>query len=217
MVVIPAVLPSAFQPRPDDRVAAVKRAYGLPDHYWLYAAHFYAHKNHATLIEAYRRLVTRDRRHDWPLVLRGKGDDGVARARQQIAEAGLNGRVLFLPQLEEQDLSALYTGAGAFVFPSAYQRLGIPVLEVMACGCPVIAGPLAAVTESGRDAICTVAPMAANTLCEAMYALRRDDSRREDMRRRGLERARQFRSDIVIPRLLDAYAQAARGRLANAK
>ena len=209
MVVVPAVLPALVQPASASRVADLKRTFGLPDRYWLYVANFYAHKNHATLIAAYRRLLDRDGDAQWPLVLRGDGKNGLAQLRRQIADAGVTGKVIVLPRLDEGDLSALYTGAGALVFPSTYEGFGIPVLEAMACGCPVIAGPLAAVIETAGEAVWSIDPLSADTLCDAMHALQRDPDRGADLGRRGRERARQFRSDIVIPRLLAAYERAA--------
>jgi len=210
MIVIPPVLSTAFRPAPASRVDELRRTLGLPDRYWLYVAHFYAHKNHATLVDAYRRLLCRDGDSQWPLVLRGDGEAGLARVRQQIAEAGVEGKVIVLPRLDVEDLAALYTGAGALVFPSAYEGFGIPVLEAMACGCPVIAGPLAAVTETAGEAVWTVDPLSADTLCDAMQAFQRDPNRASGMRGLGYERARQFRPEVVIPQLLGAYERAAR-------
>jgi glycosyltransferase involved in cell wall biosynthesis len=214
MIVIPPVLPAVFRPAPASRVAALKRTFGIPGHYWLYVAHFYPHKNHVTLIEAYQRLTSGGSNHQWPLVLRG--DVGIAQVRRQIAEAGLDGKTILLPRLNEEDLSALYTGAGALVLPSTHEGFGLPVLEAMACGCPVIAAPLPAVMETGRDAIWVVDPLSADTLCDAMHALQRDPDRAADLCRRGYERARQFRSDIVMPRLLEAYNRTACRGCANA-
>ena len=212
MAVIPSVLPPQFQPVSAARVAEFKQKHALPEHFWLYVAHFYRHKNHKTLVEAYRQLTSLDRSAAWPLVLRGDGDSGREDTRRQVLEAGLDGKVLFLPRLDEADLPALYTGASALVFPSTYEGFGIPVVEAMACGCPVIAAAQPAVVESGQDAIWAIDEPTAGAFCDAMRTAQIDAACRADLSRRGLERARHFRSDAVIPHLFEAYARAARRR-----
>ena len=217
MAVIASVLPSQFQPVSADRVAAFRQKYTLPERFWLYVAHFYPHKNHKTLVEAFRQLSAIDGDAAWPLVLRGDGDRVRADTRRQVHDAGLDGRVVFLPRLEESELPALYSAASALVFPSIYEGLGIPVVEAMACGCPVIASAQPAVVESGQDAIWAIEEPSAGALCEAMRTLQADAARRAELSRRGLERARHFRSDAIVPQLFDAYARAARqpGRAAS--
>jgi len=210
MLTVPSVLPSQFKPAAEADVSAFKRAFDLPQQYWIYVANFRTYKGHATLIEAYRLLVARRDDRGWPLVLRGDGDERIARLRrQQVADLGLQGKVVFLPRLPESDMAALYSGAGGLVFPSTFEGLGIPVLEAMACGCPVIGAALPSVTESGGDAILTVDARSAEALATGMAALTGDPARREDMRRRGLARASLFRADVVVPQLLSAYGRAA--------
>jgi glycosyltransferase involved in cell wall biosynthesis len=217
MAVIPCVLPPQFQPVSAARVAAFKQKYALPDNFWLYVAHFYPHKNHKTLVEAYRQLTSFDREAAWPLVLRGDGESVREDARRQIHEAGLDGKVVFLPRIDESELPVLYTGASALVFPSTYEGLGIPVIEAMACGCPVIAAAQPAVVESGQDAIWAIDQPSAGAFCDAMRAVQIDAGRRAALSQRGLERARHFRSEAVVPHLFEAYATAARrpGRVAR--
>lgn len=212
MTVIPSVLTSQYQPVSAERVAAFRRTYALPERFWLYVAHFYPHKNHRTLIEAFRQLTTIDADAAWPLVLRGDGDRVREDTRRQVHDAGLDGRVVFLPRLEEAEMPSLYTGASALVFPSTYEGLGIPIIEAMACGCPVMASAQPSVIESGQDAIWAIEGPSPRALCDAMRALQADAGRRADLGRRGLERARHFRSEAVVPRLLEAYARAARQR-----
>jgi glycosyltransferase involved in cell wall biosynthesis len=146
----------------------------------------------------------------WPLVLRGDGDRIREDVRLQIREAGLEGKVLFLPRVDEAELPALYTAASALVFPSTYEGFGIPVIEAMACGCPVVAAAVPAVVESGRDAIWAIDQPSAGAFCQAMRTLQADAGRRADLSRRGLERARYFRSESVVPHLFEAYASVVR-------
>ncbi len=213
MAVIPSVLPKQFAPVSAAVVARLKQKYALPDDFWLYVAHFWAHKNHQSLVEAYRRLSALDGDEGWPLVLRGDGRRDVREAtRRQVREAGLEGKVLFLPRLDDTELAALYTGASALIFPSMHEGLGIPIIEAMACGCPVIASALPSVVESGQDAILTIDHPTVEALVGVMRRVQADAACRAELRRRGFEKARLFRSDSVVPRLFEAYAGAIRRR-----
>jgi glycosyltransferase involved in cell wall biosynthesis len=210
ITVIPPVLPRRIQPQSAERVADFKKRHALPDHYWLYVAHFYSHKNHKTLVEAYQHLTSLDGVASWPLVLRGDGSRGLQDTRRQVHEAGLDGKVLFLPRLDDTDLPALYTGASALVFPSTFEGSGIPVIEAMACGCPVVATAQPAVVESGRDAIWAIEHPTPAAFCQAMRTMQSDAGRRAEMSKCGLERAVHFRSDAIVPLLLEVYAGTAR-------
>jgi glycosyltransferase involved in cell wall biosynthesis len=207
MAVIPAVLPGQFRPESATNVARFRRKYALPDRFWLYVAHFYPHKNHKTLFEAYRLLLLHGGVAPWPLVLRGDGPR--QELERHIRKTGLDRHVLFLPRLDETELPALYSSATALVFPSMHEGIGIPIIEAMACGCPVIAAAQPAVLESGQDAIWAINEPSADEFFQAMRILWADTDHRAHLGRLGIERAHRFRSDVVVPRLLEAYDRVA--------
>lgn len=209
MTIVPPRLEPGFEPAGQDDMRRVRERYGLPGEFWLYVAHLYPHKNHERLLEAYRQLKRQDPRA-WPLVLRGDrqlvGPDIDAIVRR----LGLVEDVLVLPRLERAELPAVYSAATALVFPSLYEGAGIPVLEALACGCPVAASGISAVREFAGQAARYFDPLATDGIAATMAALAADPDGRTQLRERGLERAMAFRATPVIDRLLGAYERAGR-------
>jgi alpha-1,3-rhamnosyl/mannosyltransferase len=208
MVVIPAILPYQFAPGPPEKIAGIKTKYGLPERFWLYVAHLYPHKNHLRLLEAYHELLS-SRFSPWPLVLRGDPHGAEKEVMQAIARFNLEKNVIILPRLDEKELTALYAAATALVFPSLYEGGGIPVLEAMACGCPVVAANIPPVREFAGDAASYFDPTDTNAIGKAMAAFQDTSSNWENKRQVGLARTAEFRPRPVVNKLLKAYARAA--------
>lgn len=210
MRVIPAIVGDRFRPAPPGRVEELRRRLGLPGAFWLYVAHFYRHKNHLRLLQAYRGLKAGGHA-PWPLVLRGR-DCGVgAEARRLVREWGLERDVLFLPALSEEDLAVLYAAAGALVFPSLHEGGGMPVVEAMACGCPILASGIPVVREFAGDAAAYFAADDAGAIAGAMASFQAAGGERERLGRAGLARAEAYRAARVVPALLEAYSLARSG------
>jgi glycosyltransferase involved in cell wall biosynthesis len=208
MVVIPAVLPFQFAPAPPEKIAGIKTKYGLPERFWLYVAHLYPYKNHLRLLQAYHELISSGF-SPWPLVLRGDTYGAEKEVIQAIAGFNLEKNVLLLPRLSENELTALYTAATALVFPSLYEGGGIPVLEAMACGCPVVAANIPPVREFAGDAASYFDPTDIEAIAKAMSAFQDTSSNWESKRQVGLAKAAEFRPQPVVSKLLKAYARAA--------
>ncbi len=204
MVVIPPVIGEGFRPQPRDVTDCLRRRYGLPPDFWLYVAHFYRHKNHSALLDAYA-LLRRRSGSGWPLVLRGD-ESGTKSQIIEAAEAkGLGSNVMFLPKLDDGELPALYSAASALVFPSLYEGGGIPVLEAMACGCPVLASDIPTSREFAGDAALMFDPTSIGSIAAAMALAQTDDALREQCRERGLARVGRCRPATVCATLLGAY------------
>ncbi|MDX2099453.1 MAG: glycosyltransferase family 1 protein, partial [Leptolyngbyaceae cyanobacterium bins.59] len=160
--VSPLAVSSQFQPVTDAQVLSeVRQRYGIPDgDYILSLGTFQPRKNLVTLIRAFDRLQTLAPSLDCPLVLVGaKGwmyDDIFAAAR---ASAHLSNRIVFTGHVAETDLSAIYSAASLFVFPSLYEGFGLPPLEAMQCGVPVIAANTTSIPEVVGDAALLVDPL----------------------------------------------------------
>jgi glycosyltransferase involved in cell wall biosynthesis len=186
------------------RLAAVRERYGLPDHFILTVGAGRPHKNVETLVEAFARL---DPAIAPTLVIGGKHDprfpDLVGTC---IATHGLSERVMRLGMIQEADLSAVYSLADAFVFPSLIEGFGIPPLEAMMCGTPVIASNTPAVFEAVGSAALTFAPQDVRQLTTALYRVLTDTILRTTLKMRGLERARAFTWERVAQETLQAYA-----------
>ena len=188
ITVIPPGLEASFAPGPVD--AAVPGRYGLPEAYFLYLGQWKPNKNLARLIAAYAQL-----RQAGPaptLVIGGKPDPRFGPALEAAAQACPPGSVLFPGFIDEADLPALYRAATAFVFPSLDEGFGLPPLEAMACGCPVIASNAASLPEAVGDAALMVNPLDEAGLTAAMYRVANESSLRKQLVAKGLAHAARF-------------------------
>ena len=132
-------------------------------------------------------------RSEDPRLIRGEGRPSHVRAIRDRAETlGLGEAVTFLGYVDERFLRALYAAATCFVLPSLGEGFGLPILEAMACGTPVIAGSTTSLPEVAGDAALMVDPYDAVSLAEAMHRLLTDERLRKDLCRRGVERAASF-------------------------
>ena len=173
---------------------AIVRKYDLPDFYVLYLGGYALHKNVTTLLGAYT-YVAQAMGEDYPLVLAGKKpapggnfpdyDDYVQRA-------GLTKHVRWIGHVEEGDKPAVYRGAMCFAFPSRYEGFGLPPLEAMACGVPVVASDAASLPEVVGDAAFAVEPDAERDMAGAIISLLIQDEFAEEMKHKGLQQAATF-------------------------
>lgn len=184
--VVPLAVGEHFRPVDPAEAAARVGRYGLVPGYLLYVGNLRPIKNIPRLVEAY--LKTRARRPDVPpLVLAGRD--------QMTKESAVwrnNPAIKFLGEVALEDLPALYAAAGLFVFPSLYEGFGLPPLEAMACGCPVVASRAGSLPEVVGDAALTVDPEDADSISDGMERLLSDSGLRGDLARRGLVRAKSF-------------------------
>ena len=207
MIVIPPVLNPQFKPASCDEVTSFRAEYRLPGRFWLYVAHILPYKNHLLLLQAYHGVKSGGFT-PWPLVLRGDPKGAESEVVRMVAQLGLESDVIMLPRLDEAELPALYSAASALVFPSLYEGGGMPVVEAMACGCPVIASNIPSVREYAGDAACYFNPRDLRSIGEAMLEFQSDTGPRERSRRAGLVRAEEFRPQQVIGKLVSAYHKA---------
>ncbi|MBD1861398.1 MULTISPECIES: glycosyltransferase family 1 protein [Trichocoleus] len=158
--------------------------------YFLYLGRHNPHKNPQRLIAAFAALPNCS---DYELWLAGPTDPRYTPALQtQIAELNLQQQVKFLDYVPYAELPRLLNQAIALVFPSLWEGFGLPVLEAMACGTPVITSDLASLPEVAGDAAVLVNPYRVAELTQAMQAIATDTSLRSQLRERGLARATQF-------------------------
>lgn len=207
--VIPVALGAEFRPTP--LTQAVRARYAIPSAYVLYVGNFRPHKNLPRLIRAYADLPEPLRKSHC-LVLAGgdrrHGPELAALARH----LGLTDRVLFPGRIADADLPALYSGCALFVLPSLEEGFGLPALEAMACGAPVAAANRAALPEVVGQAALLFDPEDEAAIAGAMERVLSGAELREDLKRRGAARAREFPPDRTAGAVLALLRQAAKAR-----
>jgi len=178
----------------------VKQRFGLPDKFILYLGNFKPHKNVAALIEAFAQIAANY--PDYHLVLAGSCDKHAEDLKGYIAAHNISRRVVFTDTVRESDYpEAILSMAEIFVFPTLYEGFGLPPLEAMACGTPVIASNTTAVPEVVGDAGLLVYPRDINALANAIAELLKDPQKRESLSQKGLERAESFREEYTAGKL----------------
>lgn len=187
--VIPLGVESRFRCFDRQQSESFISRYGLPERYILYVGNHKPHKNVPALVKAFAR-ITGEIPHK--LVLTGGQDPGCHLTRQEVVTRGIEERVICLTDFPDADLPALYNAADLFVFPSLCEGFGLPPLEAMACGTPVITSNVSSLPEVVGDAGITVDPSNAEVLAGAVLQVLRDPSVGEEMSAKGVERAKTF-------------------------
>ena len=199
------VIYEAASPVFDGRLANPSRA---EENYFLAVGTVEPNKNFARLLEAYGAARSR-LPDDTNLVVVGQPGwqyNGVLRSAHEL---GLNGSVRFIGYVPDADLADLYSGALAFVYPSLYEGFGLPPLEAMACGAPVIASRASSLPEVVGEAGLLVDPLDVEDIAAAMVRVASDPALREAMRGAGRARARQFSWQECARRTLAVLEKAA--------
>jgi glycosyltransferase involved in cell wall biosynthesis len=159
-------------------------------------------KNISRLVEAFEGV---DR--DWQLVLAGSAGYGADKIAARIESARNRDRIRVLGYVPAAELALWYARAMIFAFPSLDEGFGMPVLEAMASGTPVVASNRSAVPEVAGEAAWLVNPEDTGELASALMAVTRDPERRAELSRRGLERAAQFKWDSAIEKTWQVYRE----------
>ena len=161
-------------------------------------------KNVVTLIKAFKKLRKLGFK-DYKLVIAGDKGWLYKQIFKEIELSDLQKEILFLGIVEDEDLPMLYNCADVFVYPSLYEGFGLPPLEAMACGIPVITSNTSSLPEVVGDAGIMVGPDDVNSLCEAMYNVLKGKELRHHMSKKGLERAKLFSWKETAKKILEIY------------
>jgi glycosyltransferase involved in cell wall biosynthesis len=187
-------------------IRKVRERYSLPERFIVYPASTLPHKNHPRLLEAFRSVRAEE---DVRLVLIGARDGAERMVARRIEEMGLGRDVMLLGWLPFEDVPLIYRAAALLVYPTLYEGFGLPVVEAMASGTPVVCSGIEPVTEAAGDAALFVDPLSAASIAKGILSLLRDRALRDDLVRKGLERARLFRWDITARETLSVIRSAA--------
>ncbi len=208
ITVIPVALGEEF--RAGVEAGEVGKRYGIASPYILYVGNFKPHKNLPRLLRAYAALPDRlGSAH--ALVLAGGDRDGRHALEDLAARLGLGDRAAFPGRIADGDLPALYAGAALFVLPSLEEGFGLPALEAMACGAPVIASNRGALPEVVGDAGILVDAESETELAQVLARALSDGGLRENLRRRGLARAALFSPERTAGRVLELCREVSEG------
>lgn len=192
-------------PSPDD-LAVFRQHHVLPKQFILYVGTLEPRKNIPTLLEAYAQIAAYT---DAPLIIGGgKGwmyDPIFAKAQS----LGLADRIHFIGFIPSEDLPLWYAAATVFAFPSLFEGFGMPILEAMACGTPIVTTSSSSLPEVAGDAGLIVPPTDAEALGHALLQVLKNPTLHEDLRTRGLRQAQRFSWPETAERTLQAYHDAA--------
>lgn len=197
------------------RALAAQR-WGVTGPFFLYVARLeHPGKNHIRLIEAFETFKDRDTA-GWTLVLAGSDWHGAPVIHDRVRGSRVARDIRSLGFVAADDLPLLYRAADVFVYPSLFEGFGLPPVEAMACGCPVVCSDRGALGEIVGDAALIVDPERSLSIAQGLELLARDRERRECLRTAGLQRARCFTWERAAAATFDVYCAACRHSAANA-
>lgn len=189
-----------------ERIPEVKKSLGIEGEYFLYLGTIEPRKNLERLIEAYHIFSQRAENAPRLVLAGGKGwlYDSIF---EKVKELNLEEKILFTQYVPSEDMNPLMCGAIAFVFPSIYEGFGMPPLEAMACGVPVISSDAASLPEVTGDCAVICDPYSSESISDGLYRLYSDDNLRKSLSERGLERARTFTWEHSAEILYNVYRE----------
>jgi glycosyltransferase involved in cell wall biosynthesis len=194
------------EPPDEEEVGRVRERYQLSDPFVLYAGNIKPHKNLERLIEAFH-MLRRDGLDHVKLLIIGDEISKYATLRRAVHRLKLHKHVRFFGFVADRTLAVLYRLAGVFVFPSLYEGFGLPPLEAMASGTPVITSNVSSLPEVVGDAALLIDPYEPDAIAHAMRRVLTEPALRDDLRARGFARAREFSWDRSVARVREIYHQ----------
>jgi glycosyltransferase involved in cell wall biosynthesis len=194
------------QPPDPAQLERVRERYQLHDRFLLYSGNVKPHKNLERVIDAFARLRS-DGAADIKLLITGGEISRYATLRRAVHRYNLHKHVRFLGFQTADTLAALYHLADAFVFPSLYEGFGLPPLEAMACGTPVLTSNVSSLPEVVDDAALLVDPRDPDAIAQGMHQILTDEPTRDRLIARGRQRASSFSWETSVQRVLQIYRE----------
>ncbi len=205
MLVIYNGVAEDFRPMQADICDTIlKDKYRVDFPYFLYVGKIQNRKNIVRLIHAFYHLK-QETGTDAKLILIGRRMPPLDNIDAVIKELGLRDEIVEFGYVANEELPIFYNRAISFVFPSLWEGFGIPVVEAMACGTPVITSRISSLPEISGEAAILVDPYQEYEIAAAMYGIMTDTSLRDKLRKEGLERARKFSWQETARKTLEAY------------
>jgi glycosyltransferase involved in cell wall biosynthesis len=189
----------------------IKLKYRIPSdrHYFLALSTLQPHKNFERTINSFIRLVKQESIKDLDLVIVGSAGWNCEKINKEIENSGeLAGRIILTGFIPDEDLAPLYSGAMAFLYPSLYEGFGLPPLEAMQCGTPVITSNNSSLPEVVGDAAIMIDPKDTEALCQAMLDIYQKEALRKKLSQFSLERAKKFNWEKTTRQYIESYKRA---------
>lgn len=213
---IPISLDPSFQipaKAADAYFAKVKSRYNLRDEYVYFPANGWPHKNHEKLVEA--MYYVREKGFDLELILSGSPFDLWDRLKPILSKFNLEDTVRHLGYIDRQEVIGLYTGAKMLAFPSTFEGFGIPLLEAMSLGTPVVCSNVTSLPEVGGDAAIYFDPKEPKSIAEAIMAVAGNDGLRRKMVQSGNEQVKNFHYEKTAKQTYEIFRKIYEGELKN--
>jgi glycosyltransferase involved in cell wall biosynthesis len=189
----------------DDEIARVRAKYALPAHYVLFVGTVQPRKNIARIVAAMKSVEAASLPHR--LVVAGKPGWLGDQVERDVAETGRPDLIQRIGYVPDEDLAALYSGADAFCFPSMYEGFGLPILEAMACGTPVVTSTRGSLPEIAGDAALLIDPTSVDEIGRALVRVLSDPNLRTRLITAGEVRARHFSWRVTTSVTLDLLVE----------
>ncbi len=194
----------SFQPLPPRECAVVRKRLGVKDDFLLFVGTLEPRKNLLTLLKAYGQII-RETSHRPQLVLAGGEGWAMQSTLAAMTAEDLPEQPCLAGFLDDHELRALYSSCQAFIYPSLYEGFGLPPLEAMACGAPVIAGRVPAMQETIEGAAMIIEPLDVSALARSIETLLDDQGYRDELIQKGRERAARFSWDQAAHLTYETY------------
>ena len=206
--VVYEIIDSKYHPiKNKSAILKVKKKYKIFNKFILYVGTLEPRKNIVNLIQAYYKLISKNNvTHQ--LVIVGKKGWHYQEIFKIVTKLNLNKgreRIVFTGYVSEEELPFLYNAADVFVYPSLYEGFGIPPLEAMACGVPVISSNLSSIPEVIGEAGILINPYNIQDIYQTLYKLLNDDKLKKELKSKGLKRAQEFSSEKLANETIKVY------------
>lgn len=209
IVAVPEAPRNLFRPLPPEETLETRKRLGVEDEFLLFVGTIEPRKNLLTLMHAYEEVL-RQTSHQPQLVIAGKKGWMTDDLPLEAEKTGIGKRLCWTGYVSDEDLRALYSSCRAFIYPSVYEGFGLPPLEAMACGAPVITSRIPSIAESTEGAAKLVSPTDADALAESIIHLLEDEDERRYLSTAGLNRATEFSWEQTARLTLEVYREAIR-------
>ncbi|MCK4431428.1 MAG: glycosyltransferase family 4 protein [Candidatus Aminicenantes bacterium] len=195
---------SQFFPRSNHEIEKTLDKYNVDFRYILFLGTVEPRKNIIRVVDAFIQLK-QEGNIEQKLIITGRKGWLYKDIIEKINKTPFSQDIIFTDFVDDEDLPSLYSGAEIFLYPSLYEGFGLPVLEAMSCGSPVITSNLSSLPEIAGDAAILVDPMNVEEIVQAMEKLLRDRELRKELKRKSLERAKFFSWEMAAKETLHLY------------